>query len=312
MNAAAGPASFSSALRGRDGEVWTVLRLMRWSGEYLEEKGVERGRLDAEHLLAHALDTERLQLYLQYDRPLSRSELDAFRPLLKRRADREPLQYILGKAAFRELELAVDARVLIPRPETEVLVGEVLDWAEARDATDLTAMDLGTGSGAIALSLAQEGPFGRVVATDRSPEALETARENAEAAGLEDRVEFRSGELFEPLAAGERFDVIVSNPPYVAEGDAEELQPEVRDWEPTGALFAGPDGLAVIRNIIDGAGEHLEPGGLLALEVGLGQAGPVVTLTEEAGAYGDVRVRRDLARRERMVLARRAGGPDDG
>lgn len=305
-------ADAAEAARGRDGEVWTVLRLMRWSGEYLEGKGVERGRLDAEHLLAHTLGVKRLQLYLQFDRPLERHELDAFRPLLRRRAEREPLQYIMGHAAFRELELRVDRRVLIPRPETEVLVDEVLAWAVGRGTADLAALDVGTGSGAIALSLALEGPFSRVVATDVSAPALELARENAAAAGVADRVDFREGSLFQVLSAGERFDAVVSNPPYVADGEAPALEPEVAAWEPAQALFGGADGLAVIRPLVAGAGAVLAPGGLLALEVGAAQVGMVVAAVEESGGYDEVRVRRDLAGRERVVLAQRAGGRGAG
>ena len=294
-----------SVSASRTSETWTVLRLMEWSGAYLEEKGIEKGRLDAEYLLADVLGGKRLDLYLQFDRPMSAAELDRYRPMLRRRARREPLQYILGHAAFRDLELDVEPSVLIPRPETEVLVDEVLEWASVRGEEGLSAMDLGTGSGAIALSLAQEGPFDRVVATDTSDEALGIARRNAATAGLEARVEFRSGPFFGPLLEDERFDVIVSNPPYVAEVEAETLEPEVREWEPAGALFSGPDGLAALREIVSGAGRHLERGGLLALEVGLGQAGPVVGLLEGTGEYADVRVRRDLTGRERMVLAGR-------
>lgn len=282
--------------------------MMRWSGEYLEGKGVERGRLDAEHLLAQALEVKRLQLYLQFDRPLERDELDRFRPLLKRRADREPLQYILGRAAFRELDLAVDPRVLVPRPETEVLVDEVLGWAKTRGRGDLKGLDLGTGSGAIALSLVFEGGFERVVATDVSQDALDVAAGNARSAGVEEKVEFRLGSLFAPLGADERFDAVVSNPPYVADAEADELEPEVGVWEPASALFGGPDGLAVIRRIVEGAGAHLHPAGLLALEVGATQSGQVVAAVEAVGGYEDVRVRRDLAGRPRVVLARRAGG----
>jgi release factor glutamine methyltransferase len=292
--------------RGRDGEVWTVLRLMRWSGEYLEGKGVERGRLDAEHLLAHTLGVGRLQLYLQYDRLLERSELDRFRPLLRRRAEREPLQYILGRAAFRELDLSVDRRVLIPRPETEVLVDEVLAWAASEGRGGLSAVDVGTGCGAIALSLAVEGPFSRVVATDASEDALEVARANARALGLEGRLDLRAGALFAPLGMGEEFDVVVSNPPYVAEAEVPTLEPEVGVWEPRQALLGGPDGLTVLRALVGGAAGHLGPGGLLALEVGAGHAALVVAEVEAEGGYDDVRVRRDLAGRERIVLARRA------
>jgi release factor glutamine methyltransferase len=292
--------------RTPDHDVWTVLRLMKWSGEYLESKGVDRGRLDAEHLLARALGLPRLQLYLQYDRPLEQSELDRFRPLLRRRAHREPLQYILGRAAFRELDLKVDSRVLIPRPETEVLVDEVLAWAGGKES--LTALDLGTGSGAIGLSLLLEGPFRRVVATDVSVDAVELARENARDAGVEERIEFRIGALFDAVGVGESFDVVVSNPPYIAEGEASSLQPEVGLWEPADALFGGPDGLSVVRAIVQGAGAVLKPMGLLALEVGERQPEIVLGALEEVGEYDDVRIRRDLAGRQRVVLARRTGG----
>src|SRR5690606_31703477 len=196
---------------------------------------------------------------------------------IARRLAGEPVQYITGEAAFREIELRVDRRVLIPRPETEVLVGEVLKWAGARAEAArrrLTAADIGTGSGAIALSLLKEGPFERVVATDVSAEALELAGENAARLGLEAGLELRQGALLAPLRA-ERFDVVVSNPPYVADADRGALPPDVRDWEPAGALFAGPTGLEVLAALVEGAPRHIEPGGLLALEVGAGQAAEV-------------------------------------
>ena len=288
---------------GSPDDTWTVLRLIRWSAEYLESKGVGRGRLDAEHMLAHALGTTRLQLYLQFDRPLELQELAAYRPLLLRRARREPLQYVTGRAAFRDLELAVDTRVLIPRPETEVLVDVVLDWARGRSR--LEALEVGTGSGCIALALLAEGPFHRVVATDVSEGALAVAAANAEAAGLADRFELRSGSLWEPLSLDERFDLVVSNPPYVANAEAAELEAEVRDWEPPGALFAGPRGLEVLEGVVFGAGERLRPAGLLALEVGLGQAQSVAASIRAVGGFAIPRVHRDLAGRPRIVTARR-------
>ncbi len=284
------------------GESWTILRMILWSAEYLKNKGVETGRLDAEWLLAAALGVDRLQLYLKYDRPLSSEEREAFKPLLRRRAGREPLQYIIGRTGFRELELKTDPRVLIPRPETEVLVQEVLDWASAGAES---VWDMGTGAGAVALSLAAEGTWTRVVATDVSPEALSVAADNAERYDLGGYVEFREGSLFEPLEEGERFDVIVSNPPYIAEGEKGELQPEVRDWEPPEALFAGADGLDVIRQLVAGAPKHLLSGGLLALECGLGQAEGIAADVQATGAFGAVRIRADLTGRPRFVTAER-------
>ncbi len=284
------------------GESWTILRMILWSAEYLKNKGVETGRLDAEWLLAAALGVDRLQLYLKYDRPLSSEEREAFKPLLRRRAGREPLQYIIGRTGFRELELKTDPRVLIPRPETEVLVQEVLDWASAGAES---VWDMGTGAGAVALSLAAEGTWTRVVATDVSPEALSVAADNAERYDLGGHVEFREGSLFEPLEEGERFDVIVSNPPYIAEGEKGELQPEVRDWEPPEALFAGADGLDVIRQLVAGAPKHLLSGGLLALECGLGQAEGIAADVQATGAFGAVRICADLTGRPRFVTAER-------
>jgi release factor glutamine methyltransferase len=289
----------------KGGDSWTILRMILWSAEYLTDKGVETGRLDAEWLLSAALGVDRLQLYLQYDRPLSSEEREAFKPLLRRRASREPLQYIIGRTAFRQLELKTDPRVLIPRPETEVLVQEVLDWAAAERGSLGCVWDLGTGTGAVALSLALEGECARVVATDVSPGALSVAADNAERYDLSELVEFREGSLFEPLEEGERFDIIVSNPPYIAEREREGIQPEVRDWEPPEALFAGEDGLEVIRQLVAGAPEHLQAGGLLAFECGLGQTKNIATDLSATGAFAAVRIRPDLTGRARFVMAER-------
>ncbi len=284
---------------------WTILRMILWSADYLADKGVETGRLDAEWLLAAALGVDRLQLYLQYDRPLSHEEREAFKPLLRRRASREPLQYIIGRTGFRQLELKTDARVLIPRPETEVLVQEVLDWASRRAGRIGRVWDMGTGTGAVALSLAAEGACTRVLATDVSSEALCVAADNAARYDANGLVEFREGSLFEPLDEGEPFDVIVSNPPYIATGEKGELQPEVRDWEPPEALFAGEDGLDVIRQLVAGAPEYLLTGGLLALECGFGQAERVAADANATGAFASVRIRPDLTGRPRFVMAER-------
>ncbi|HUH14097.1 MAG TPA: peptide chain release factor N(5)-glutamine methyltransferase [Longimicrobiales bacterium] len=274
----------------------------------LRAAGVETPRLDAELLLAGVLGVGRMALVLHAPRPDPGARA-AFERALARRAAREPLQYILGEAAFRELVLRVDRRVLIPRPETEELVGQVLAWAAQRGGP-LDALDIGTGSGAIALSLLAEGPFERAVATDPSADALAVAGENARRAGLEGRLELRRGPGWSPLAPGERFDVVVSNPPYVAEAERAGLQPEVGRWEPAGALFAGPDGLDLIRELVAGAPAHARPGGLLALEVGCTQARTVAAWLRADGAFEDVRIVVDMAGRERAVRARRTHGEE--
>lgn len=280
-----------------------TLTLSRKATSVFEDRGFENPRLEAELLLAGVLGLKRLELYLQHDRPVDPAELERFRAAVRRRLRHEPLQYILGVAAFRRLELLVDPRVLIPRPETEVLVGLVLDWAARGKAG--RALDVGTGSGAIALSLAAEGRFSGVLATDVSPEALDVARTNAARAGLESGIELRHGPGFEPLRRGETFSVIVSNPPYVAESERDLLPPEVRDHEPGVALFAGAGGLDVIEALCAEAGAWLEPGGLLALEIGLGQADAVLERVGRAGVYTEPRMEADLTGRPRFVLAER-------
>lgn len=283
----------------------TALALARKAGEHLGARGMENGRLEAELLLAGVLGLRRLDLYLQHDRPITAAELEQFRDFVRRRLRHEPLQYITGEAAFRGLVLRADRRALIPRPETEVLVGEVLGWAKGR-GEPLTALDVGTGTGAIALSLALEGAFARVVATDVSEEALSLARENALRTGATDRVEFRHGTLLDPVG-GERFDVIACNPPYIAEEDRPSLQPEVREYEPAAALFGGRDGYAVVLPLVEGAADVLATDGLLALEVGLGQAERVAAAMAENGRYRTPRIVEDLAGRPRIVLAERSG-----
>lgn len=281
----------------------TPLPLARKAAEVLSERGIENARLEAELLLAAALGIGRLDLYLQFERPVAEAELERFRASVRRRLKREPLQYILGSAHFRELVLRVDPRVLIPRPETEELVGEVLAWSGARGDSPLDLVELGTGSGAIALSLAREGAFRRVVATDVSPEALALARENAHSCALGDCVEFRCGALWNAVGDDDRFDVVVSNPPYVTEAERGALAPEVARWEPSLALFGGESGFDVLEPLVAGAPAHLREGGLLALEIGAGQGAGMLERLAAAGVWTDARVVRDLAGRDRIVLA---------
>jgi release factor glutamine methyltransferase len=284
---------------GRE-RVWTVMEMLRWTAEYLTGKGFHNARLNGELLLAGVLGMQRLDLYLQFDRPLAEPEIAEFKARLLRRTRREPLQYIEGEAHFRRLCLRVDRRVLIPRPETEQLVQHVLDWAAGREY--LSALDVGTGSGAIALSLASEGHFQRVLATDLEEGALAVAEANRDQCTPGAAVEFRRGDGYGPVAQ-ERFHVIVSNPPYIAYTEREALDAEVRDWEPPAALFAGADGLVMIRRLVQDAPEHLLPGGLLALEVGAGQGPATAELIRRTGAFAEPRVHADFAGHDRVVTA---------
>jgi release factor glutamine methyltransferase len=285
---------------------WTILEMLRWTAEYLAGKGFDESRLNAELLLSGALGVRRLDLYLQFDRPLTDEEIAEFRGRLLRRARSEPLQYIAGHADFREIRLHVDRRVLIPRPETELLVGEVLTWS--RDRSGLSVLDVGTGSGAIALSLAVEGSFDRIVATDLSEDALAVARRNLEEIAPGTPVELLAGGTYQAVR-GERFDVIVSNPPYIGEHERDDLDVEVRDWEPSTALFSGSDGLDMIRDLVEGAEEHLRPRGLLALEIGAAQGAAVCRMIRETGHFAEPALIRDLSGRERMVTAELVGSP---
>lgn len=279
-----------------------ALPLAQKAAHLFSEKGIDNARLEAELLLAHVLGMRRLDLYLQYDRPLTESQLETYRGYVRRRLKREPLQHIVGRVQFRHLELCVDARALIPRPETELLVEEVLRYAGERTAA-LRALDVGVGSGAIALSIAHEAPNVTVVATDTSAAALELAGENAGRLGLS--VELRSGELWAAVASDEQFDIVVSNPPYIADHERAALQPEVRDWEPAAALFGGDDGLQVMRALIARAPAHMRSGALLALEIGMTQAAAVRGLIEQTTSFESIRVVRDLSGRERIITALR-------
>ncbi len=284
----------------------TLLDYLTLASDFLRDRGIESHRLNAELLLCDAIGLRRIDLYLQFDRPLGPNETDVYREHLARRAKGEPLQYILGVAEFYGRQFVVNPHVLIPRPETEILVETAIDSltkADAADAAPLVA-DIGTGSGCIALTIAAEIAAARVVATDLSADALSVARANADSMDLASRVEFRAGDMLEPLA-GQRVDAIVSNPPYVADSDREKLQIEVRDHEPEAALYAGPDGLHATRRLIDASPAHLEPGGFVALEVGLGHSDAVRALWRERAPDWVVTTVRDLAGVERIVVASR-------
>jgi release factor glutamine methyltransferase len=263
---------------------------------YLAARGSSSPRLDAELLLGKVLGLARLELYLHHDRPLDGEEVSAFRDLMRRRGTGEPVAYLLGRWGFRRLDLICDARALVPRPESEVLV----ELALARLPEGGTLVDVGTGTGAIALSVRSERPDARVLAVDLSPDALALARENAAALALE--VTFLEGDLLAALPAGELVDVIAANLPYVAVGDTR-IERGVHDHEPHLALYGGADGLELVRRLLDAAPARLSPGGSACLELGEHQAPAVVEIARAAG-FGDVETARDLAGIERYVLAR--------
>ena len=286
------------------GAPWTVLALLRWTTDYFAAQGIEGARLDAEVLLAHALGSDRLRLYLDFEKPVSEAERAGFRALVRRRAgERVPVAQLVGRREFWSLSLRVTPDVLVPRPETETLVEAALELLPAGRAARV--LDVGTGSGAVALALASERPLAQLTASDVSAAALEIARENADRLGMAERIRFVTGDGLAAVA-GEVFDLIVSNPPYVAESQRGSLPPELAH-EPARALFAGPDGLDVLRPLARGAAVALAPGGGLALELAPEQAEAVAGWCREAGLL-DVVTRRDLAGRARVVAARRGAG----
>ena len=279
---------------GNQQETWTLLKVLTWTKEYLAEKGGENARLEAEWMLCAVLGLDRVGLYVNFDRLLSDAELALYRGMVARRARREPLQYILGTQEFMELEFDVTPAALIPRRDTEVLVAE----AVKRAVPTGRILDIGVGSGCIAVALARALPHAEVLGVEKSAEALALARHNAGKLGA--RVTLFEGSLLEPFP-GQRFDLIVANPPYIPTGDLDGLQPEVRDFEPRGALDGGADGLDFYRLIIPAAPEYLAPGGLLLQEVGIGQADAVQEMIEATGRFGGLFTARDTAGIDRVV-----------
>lgn len=279
----------------------TVLDVIQRSSGFLEGKGVESPRLNAEWLIASALGIDRMKLYMQFDRPLTEKELADMRSKVARRAKREPLQYILGTAPFHELVLKVDSRALIPRPETEQLVELAADSLGENDGA-YRILDLGTGSGAIALALAFALPRAQVIAVDASEDALELARENALGCGLQNRVAFERSDWFSSIGEEAPFDLIVSNPPYLTESEMQTAEPEVRDYEPASALRADKEGLADLEEIMRGGFARLKDGGVLWLETGVGHREALLALAKEVG-YRDVEGLDDWSGRPRFVEA---------
>ena len=282
----------------------TVLEVIQKSADFLTKKGVDSPRLQTELLLAHVLKLPRMKLYLNFERTLSDAELDAVRELVKRRGQREPLQHIVGSTSFCGLQMAVNRHVLVPRPETELLAEAGWEFLSTFNSQPSTALDFGTGSGCIAIALAVKCSAARIVALDASVHALVMAKQNAERNGVSERIEFLHSDGFGALAQDFRFDLIVSNPPYIPSAEIATLQTEVRDFDPHEALDGGPDGLAFYRLLAAQAVEWLRPGGKIMLEFGDGQAAAIQNLFAVPG-WSVEAVRADYTQRDRILIARR-------
>ncbi len=276
-----------------------VIDLITAAAEHLEKSGFENSRLEVERMLGSVLDCTRIELYMSFERPLSTAERDAFRGLVRRRLNHEPLQHILGKSGFKEITVKSDQRALVPRPETELLVENALEHLAGIAAPYIA--DIGTGSGVIALSIAHEILDANVVATDISEAALSLARENAGLIGVADRVRFVTGDMLDGLNRLGGFDAILSNPPYVESGIIETLSPEVRNYDPGIALDGGGDGLRYLTVLAENSHRYLKSGGLVLLECGDTQAERIYETFDMTGRYSSIEIIKDLSKKNRIV-----------
>jgi len=282
---------------------WTISRLLTWTRSHFETHKLDQPRLCAELLLSHALNCPKIQLYTDFERIPDAAPLSAFRELVKRAAQHEPIAYLLGSKEFFSLEFEVNHTVLVPRPETETLVQLALDHGRGTTET-IHVLDIGTGSGCIAVAIAKYLVTAQIVATDISPEALAVAQRNANQHDVANRIRFIEADGFEfpeSNRPNDGFDLICTNPPYVAQDEASTLPPEVRDYEPAEALFGGSDGLEAYRSLADGVGAWLRPGGRFITEIGMGQAEAVIELFSKPGVLQHVKTHPDAAHIERVV-----------
>lgn len=292
---------------------WTIARVQDWTSKDFASRGLSSPRLEADLLICHALGIRRVDLYVRFDQPLSADELTRVRSLVERRRKHEPIAYITGSRGFYGRSFAVDARVLIPRPETELLVEIALEHLPPLGAIDSVsdapvqprpvrrALDVGTGSGILAITLAAEREDLVCDAVDLSEGALAVARSNAESLGVSDRVRFLHGSLLEPVK-GEKYSIILSNPPYIASAEVDGLMPDVRQFEPRSALDGGASGYELIEPLLAMAREAIEPGGLFAMEFGHEQ-GPGVLARAKAAGFEDAVIKKDLAGLDRVLIA---------
>lgn len=282
---------------------WTTRRLLEWTTDHLAKKGIDHPRLASEMLLSHALGVERLKLYMDPDRPASELERAAFRALVERAAAHEPVDYLVGQSPFFSMMLKVTPAVLVPRPSTEAVVEHVVQHAKRTPGFNSPLIaDVGTGSGAIAITLAKHVPNSRVIAMDISDAALEVARANASSQGVSDQVEFRCGDLLEPLA-GQRVRYLVSNPPYISDELWAKVAVNVKDYEPIDALRGGVDGLKYIRPLIEQAHLFLDHPGQLVLEIDSSQKQSALSMVEKSVGLGNGHVLADHEGLDRVLVA---------
>jgi release factor glutamine methyltransferase len=284
---------------------WTILNLLNWITDYLTEKNIDSPRLSAELLLSHILNLQRIDLYTHFDNKVAKEKLDLLHRAVKRAAQAEPIAYITGKTEFYSIELDITADCLIPRPETELLVDRSIDFLKTRPQP-VQVCDLGTGCGCIAIAIAKNASNSFLTATDISPAALNVAAKNIQKYSLIGRIRLLCGNLFDPIIPdiGDcKFDLIVCNPPYVSQPEYEQLDKNVKDYEPKIALYAGSDGLDIYRQIAEKVDDFLKPDGALILEIGYRQGEPVRELLEKTNVFAEIRVERDFHNNDRIVIA---------
>jgi release factor glutamine methyltransferase len=290
-------------------DAWTVMRLLNWTTDFFRKRGSESPRLDAEVLLAHARGCARIELYTAFDTEPTEEQREAFREMVRRRGEGAPVSYLVGYREFYSLRMRVNESVLIPRPETEHVVIEALDQAKLMNAAspdgELNIVDVGTGSGAIAITIAKHLPKAKLTAIDISDDALQIAKWNAEQHGVTERVTFVEGDLLAPVPANGKVDIVVSNPPYVSEAEYAELAATVRDHEPRGALVAGPQGTEVIERLIAEAAPRLRSGGRLIIELSPMIAEACLQMVNTSGNFTDGKLIKDLAGLRRVLTAKR-------
>jgi len=288
-------------------EIWTIKKLLDWVSGYFAEKGVDAPRLSAELLLCHVLKLERIQLYTLFDRAVDLPQLAALRALVKRAGEQEPIAYLVGRCEFYSLPLKITPDCLIPRPETEGLVEKAVHFLRQRQGTQ-QVLDLCTGSGCIAAAIAKNVKDIQIVATDISDAALKVAAENIEKLKLDERVKLLCGDLFDPIIEGldaAKFDLIVSNPPYVSEAEYAALDKNVKEYEPVHALLAGADGLDVYKRILEKVGDFLTSDGALMMEIGYAQGPAIRESLEQTGIFKTITIEKDFANNDRIAIAKK-------